>query len=61
MRKFYIIQRSEHQEWSADYVRSIIDRAAIYNRNITEKWVEEVADKHGCRIEWIGEPDETLE
>lgn len=61
MRKFYIIQRSEYQEWSADYVRSIIDRAEIYNRNITEEWVEEVADKHGCRIEWIGEPDETLE
>ena len=55
MRKFYIIQRQEYQEWSTDYVRSVIDRALVSGKKVTEEWVEEVADKHGCRIQWIGE------
>lgn len=59
MRKFYIIECSQFPQWSADYVRSLIDHAEIIGKNVTEEWVEEIADKHGCRIEWIGIPEDS--
>lgn len=55
LRKFAIVQRPGCYEWSADYVRAVLDRRML-TEQLTEKDVEEQADRLGCRIVWAG-PD----
>lgn len=51
VRKFAIVQRSEYQACCADEVRANLDLIML-RRDLTEKEVEEIADKMGCRIVW---------
>lgn len=55
VREFAVVQNPGYHEWSADYVRSEIDRRMLKG-DISESEIEKLADGLGCRIVWAG-PD----